>query len=59
MSDTNKLIKNAVIDIICVTSLWSLLNNPHLVLKYNNTLLTCGLNCLGTCLSLIVVFKYL
>ena len=37
MTDTNKLIKDVAYDIIGITTMWALLNNPYLV--HNNTIL--------------------
>jgi hypothetical protein len=34
MSDTNQLIKDVAVDIICVTTMWSLLNNPYMAFNY-------------------------
>jgi len=59
MSDTNNLIKNAAIDIICVTTMWGLLNNPYIAVnnKYNNAPIYMAT--LGSVVSIFVIAKYL
>jgi len=32
MSDTNNLIKHVAVDIICVITIWALLNNPYMAI---------------------------
>jgi hypothetical protein len=34
MTDTSKLIKDVALDIMCVTTIWWLLNNPFMALNY-------------------------
>ena len=66
MSDTNNLIKDVAIDIICVTTMWNLLNNPYMALNYypklDNKLSDITPTCLmifGVGVSAFVVKKYL
>ena len=59
MIDTDKLIKNATIDIIAVTTIWGLLNNPYMALsnKFINQVPMC-ITIFGTGISLFVIKKY-
>ena len=59
MSDTDKLIKNIAIDIMCVTTIWGLLNNPYTALsnKFHTPVPMC-ITIFGTGISLFVMKKY-
>jgi len=59
MSDTDQLIKDIAIDIICVTTIWGLLNNPYMALSTNfhNKVPMC-ITIFGTGISLFVMKKY-
>jgi len=58
-TDTNTLIKNIATDIIGVTAIWGLLNNPYMALsnKFHNTTSIC-MTTLGIGLSLFIIKKY-
>jgi hypothetical protein len=58
-TDTNTLIKNIATDIICITTIWGLLNNPYMALsnKFLNTTPIC-ITTLGIGISLFVIKKY-
>ncbi len=65
MSDTNHLIKEVALDIICVTTMWAILNNPYTALNYypklNNGLRDITPMCtllLGFGISAFVIKKY-
>ena len=65
MSDTNNLIKDVAVDLICVTTMWALLNNPYMALNYypslNNSLRDITPMCtmlLGFGISAFAIKKY-
>lgn len=59
MTNTDKLIKDIAIDIMCVTTIWGLLNNPYMALssKFFNSVPMC-ITIFGTGISLFVMKKY-
>ena len=66
MCDTNNLIKDVAIDIICLTTMWNLLHNPYMALNYYskldnkfNEITTTCLMVFGVGVSALVVKKYL
>jgi len=60
MTDTNKLIKDVAVDIMCVTTIWGLVNNPYMALssKFHNLTSNC-ITIFGVGVSLYVIKKYL
>ena len=54
MSDTDELIKNATIDIICVVTIWGLINTNNNNKTYNlyGYILATGSSCF-------IIFKYI
>ena len=59
MSNTDRLIKDVAIDIICATTIWGLLNNPYMALstKYHSPAPIC-ITIFGTGISLFLMKKY-
>jgi hypothetical protein len=64
MTDTINLIKNVAVDILAVTTIWALLNNPDIPLnnlKYNNKLYDFSptyKTIFGVGVSLYIISKY-
>lgn len=59
MIATDKLIKDVAIDMICVTTIWGLLNNPYMPLNYKfHNQLPMYITIFGTGISLFVMKKY-
>jgi len=59
---SERLIKNIAVDILCLTTLWSLLNNPYTAIRYytdKTTYLPTVLTGIGVGVSMIVINKYL
>ena len=64
MCDTHELIKNIAVDIIFVTTTWSLVNNPYMALNYysnfkhlRNIFPMCSIF-FGVSVSTIIILKY-
>ena len=64
MCDTNNLIKDVAVDIICVITTWGLLNNTYMALNYyskfkklRDIFPVCSIF-FGVCVSTIILLKY-
>lgn len=59
MTNTDKLIKDVAIDIMCLTTIWGLVNNPYMALstKYHSLVPIC-ITIFGTGISLFLMKKY-
>lgn len=57
---SEKFIKNIAIDIICVTTVWGLLNNPYVAIRNSNcTFMPMATTILGGGISFLVISKYI
>jgi hypothetical protein len=59
MTDTNNLIKNVAIDIMCITTMWGLLNNPYVAINNKCNTLPIYMTPLVSVVSVFVIAKYL
>jgi len=62
MTDTDRLIKDAVIDIIAITTIWSIFNNPYIGCShfFNNKINTISCQIvIGFSISIYAIKKYM